>query len=339
LILISILADQAATATTEAGKAGVTMTANVETMAFKGKTPWHGVGNALTDPTSVEATLADAGAGWYVGRRKMVLQNDTSKVVPGYAMVREDNEKILGVVGKSYRELQNSQAFDFFRPYVEGGFARFETAGVLDEGRHIWALAELLRDPIQIGKDDIVRKFLLLSNSHDGSRAVRVGFTPIRVVCANTLAGAIRDKRSQLLRIRHSTTTVSTLEKVRETVDVVDQSFKATAEVYASLQSKDINAKDLRRYIKILFKHAMTPDAGLPGIAKNKINAVEELFENDRQKHGGAGGTWWAAYNAYAEYINYSAGRSTNTRLRSLWLDGGDNQKALDTAIAMALSA
>lgn len=315
------------------------MPANVETMAFKGKTPWHGVGTVLTNPSDVDTTLMESGAAWNVSRKKMVLQDDINVKVPGYATVREDNGKVLGIVGEAYRELQNRQAFDFFRPYVENGFARFETAGVLDEGRHVWVLAELLRDPLQIGNDDIVRKFLLLSNSHDGSRAVRVGFTPIRVVCANTLAGALRDKRSQLLRIRHSATTVSTLEKVRETVDVIDQSFKATGVVYAALQGKDINSKDLRRYIKVLINHDKTADESLPPIAKNKIAAVEALFESERQKHGNASGTWWAAYNAYAEYLNYTAGRSTNTRLRSLWLDGADNQRALDEAVSMSLSA
>jgi phage/plasmid-like protein (TIGR03299 family) len=96
--------------------------------------------------------------------------------------------------------LQNDQAFQFFDPFVSSGLVTLETAGSLREGKRVWILARIAENSdVGIVGDDIVRKYLLLSNSHDGTTAVRVGFTPIRVVCANTLAMAVRNGQSQLI--------------------------------------------------------------------------------------------------------------------------------------------
>src|SRR5690606_14155610 len=152
-----------------------------------------------------------------------------------------------------YVPLQNSQAFSFFDPYISSGEALLDTAGSLREGQSIWVLARLNRDPIEITKDDIVEKYLLLSNSHKGGISVRVGFTPIRVVCANTLAIAERAGGSQLIRVTHSTKMVDSLEAIQEVVNAANATFEATAEQYKYLASKQISKGDIEKFVKIVF--------------------------------------------------------------------------------------
>ena len=173
--------------------------------------------------------------------------------MPNRAIVRDTDQRILGVVGSDYVPLQNSQAFKFFDPYIQAGEASLDTAGSLKQGQNIWILANLNRDPIEITKDDIVKKYLLLSNSHRGGIAVKVGFTPVRVVCANTLAMADRHKQSQLIRVSHSSKTVDTLEKIQEVINAANASFEATAEQYKYLASKEVNQSDLERFVRIVF--------------------------------------------------------------------------------------
>src|SRR6185295_11897446 len=127
--------------------------------------------------------------------------------------------------------------------------AQIETAGSLRQGKRVWVLAKINRDPLVIKGNDVVEKYVLLSNSHDGTLAVRVGFTPIRVVCNNTLSMAINSEASKLIRIKHTKNVVSNLESVQEIMNLADQEFQATAEQYRMLTRKDINSKDLEKYI------------------------------------------------------------------------------------------
>ena len=159
-----------------------------------------------------------------------------------------------GVVGPNTHPLQNTNAFEFFDGFIQAKEALLETAGSLDEGRKVWVMAKIQRPNSEIVKGDEVAKFVLLSNSHDGTTAVRVGFTPIRVVCANTLAMAHSDKASKLIRVRHSKQVKQNLDAIRETMNVADEEFEATAEQFRFLASRQINAKDLEKYIKVALK-------------------------------------------------------------------------------------
>ena len=111
---------------------------------------------------------------------------------------------MLGVVGPRYTILQNQDAFKWFQPFLEAKEAALHTAGSLRGGSRIWVLAKLNREPLVIAQGDEVEKYLLLSHSHDGSLAVRVGFTPIRVVCQNTLSMAHNADASKLIRFKHT---------------------------------------------------------------------------------------------------------------------------------------
>tara|TARA_R100000951_G_scaffold101420_1_gene92998 strand:+ start:46808 stop:47827 length:1020 start_codon:yes stop_codon:yes gene_type:complete len=304
-------------------------------MFYKGDVPWHKLGTFIEEDknlTSEEAIVA-AGLDWKVETKPLFLDDGTQ--APSNAVVREDTNAILGVVGQSYKPLQNKEAFDFFNPFIESGEASFETAGSLKDGKRIWALAKINSAPIQIAKGDDIEKYVLLSNGHDGTMAVRVGFTPIRVVCQNTLSMSHSKDVSQLIRLKHTANLQENLEKVREIMNIANQQFEATAEQYKFLANKTVSQADLAKYVKLVFigdKYEEMEAMGLkPG---NQILAkIIPLFEKGRGNDmASVKGTAWAAYNAVNEYLQYERGNDDETRLDKLWF--GDsatlNQRALN---------
>lgn len=313
------------------------MSHQVQHMFSVRKTPWHRLGVVLDNPPTVAEGIKQAGLDWPVQLRPLFLQD--GRQAPAFATVRGDNDFVLGVVGEKYRPLQNAEAFSFFQPFLDAGEATLETAGSLAEGRKVWVLARLNRTPVVVGPGDEVEKFLLLSNGHDGSLAVRVGFTPIRVVCANTLAMAHRGEASQLIRLKHSSNVAINLANIRETVDAVNARFEATAEQWRLLARKDISQADLRKYVRLVLSPELPENEEPSARMKNIFESVYRLFEDGRgQNLPSSCGTAWGMYNALTEYLGYEAGRSDDSRLSSLWFGAGvkTNERALQVALDMA---
>ena len=304
-------------------------------MFFKGQAPWHNLGREVTGNLSVNEAINAAGLNWSVALKD--LQTVAGEAVTHKASYRTDTGAILGVVGPQYTLLQNQDAFNWFSPFVTSGEAAFETAGSLRDGRRVWALAKINRDPMKIVGDDVVEKYILLSNSHDGSMAVRVGFTPIRVVCENTLTMSINNSKSSLIRLSHTKNVVDNLEEIREVMNVANASFESTAEQYRGLAQKNINSSDLEKYVRIVFGCEDTT-----GERKSRVlEPITNLFENGRGNNlAGVRGTYWAAYNAITEYVQYDRGTGAieDKRLNETWFGSGMvlNKKALSTALIMA---
>jgi phage/plasmid-like protein (TIGR03299 family) len=161
---------------------------------------WHGLGQIVEGyPNSAEA-LKFAGLDYTVEKRKLFTfdnENQTASEdteikipeieVPNYfATVRTDNENILGVVGRDYEVVQNIDAFSFFDSIVGGDGIQYETAGALGKGERIFITAKL-PDYIKVGNNDLIEQYLFLTTSHDGFGSIAAAFTPIRIVCNNTL--------------------------------------------------------------------------------------------------------------------------------------------------------
>ena len=312
----------------------------VETMAFAGQVPWHGLGTALeeADFYDWQSTCRKAGLDWKA-ERVPLLTADKQERVARFAVRRTSDGHILGTVGPKYTLLQNQDAFQWFNPFLEAREAALHTAGSLAEGSRIWVLAKLNREPLVIAEGDAVEKFILLSHSHDGSLAVRVGFTPVRVVCANTLAMAHGSDAGKLIRVKHSRSVHDNLENIREVMDLANAEFEATAEQYRLLAHKDINQADLRKYVRRVFK--LDEDKDVSGRMRNILDDVARLTEagvgNDLPS---VRGTWWAAYNGVTDYLSHEYGRNESNRLNSLWFgeNARVNRHALDTALEMALA-
>lgn len=315
----------------------------VETMMYTGDVPWHKLGVALPAAPTVEEGILAAGLDWEVGT-KPLFTSENEKVTH-QATYRKTDGKILGVVGPTYKLLQNKEAFNFFNPFLESGAASLETAGSLHEGGRVWVLAKINKeDSVIVPKaDDRVAKYILLCNSHDGSLAIRVGYTPRRVVCQNTLTMALHNKASKLISIRHTGDVVGNLDKVSEVMDAANAEFEATAEQFRKMANTEINRTDLEKYVRIVFatkkqeeESALTGEELTSG--SRVMEEITQLFEHGRGNDlPGVKGTLWGAYNSITEYVQYFRGNDTATRLDNLWFGTGAalNKKALDTAMAI----
>ena len=320
------------------------MPAYFESGFLVGQPAWHGLGKVLPEDTqlSVEEGLIAAGLDWQVDLLPLEISGDeednamAGTSVPAMATVRSQDESVLGVVGMRYNVLQNIEAFRWFQPFLDANEASLHTAGSLHGGKRIWVLAKLNRQSIEVAEGDTIEKFLLLSNSHDGSASVRVGFCPIRVVCANTLS--MGHKVGQLLRLRHTASLQATLTEVRDIVSTANEQFEATAEQYRALANRDIAPADLGRYVRQVVLD-VPADIGYDLLSTRKANILQDVIDRYRSPIRGQyvsnRPTWWRAYNAVTEYYSYSAGRSDSGRLKSLWY--GDNQKRSEKALNLAM--
>lgn len=320
------------------------MAHHVQQMFSVKETPWHRLGHIVQEAPTAEEAIKLAGLNWQVVEKQIYAfdhsKNIYARCKTHKALHRSDTDDQLGVVGEGYHPLQNEKAFQFFNPFIENGLASFETAGSLRGGKTIWILAKLNKAPIEVGKGDEVAKFLLLSNGHDGTMAVRTGFTPIRVVCANTLALSHGAKNSKLLRLTHSKSLESRLDQIKEIVNAADARFEATAEQYRALAKSDVNQKDLEAYVDVVFHNPSLAQQRKELARKKQIESIQKLFETGYGAElKSAKGTYWGLYNAVTQYLSYEKGKGEDSRLNSLWFGHSNNvnQRSLDLALKMAV--
>ena len=171
-------------------------------MFYFGEAPWHKLGTKLENPATAAEAIIAAGLNYQVELVDLFTEAGTP-VPRRKGVIRSDSRQVLGSVGTSYIPVQNEEAFQFLDALVADGGLRYHTAGALGNGERVWMLAKLPGHIRVNGTEDITDKFLLLHNSHDGSSPLRVHFTPIRVVCQNTLAIAERNGRGLGVSIMH----------------------------------------------------------------------------------------------------------------------------------------
>ena len=292
------------------------MSHQFESGMFVGQPAWHGLGKVLDNPPSTQQAIIDADLDWQVLEQPVYrVQNGKPEVIPGYkSLVRDNDARVLGVVTDFYHPLQNREAFTWFDFLLHEGNVSLEAAGSLKNGKRIWILAKINNADADILDGDVVKPYLLLHNSHDGSTAVWIQFTPIRVVCWNTLSWAASsrhqdEKAQKAIRIRHSGSITEQLALAQNTLDLTRQMFTHTVCEYREMARKSITTELLEFYVgKVLETETPTSTRAWSQIAQN--------FESGR---GNQGQSLWDAYNAITEWLDYQRGRSEATRLESAW--------------------
>lgn len=304
---------------------------------------WHGLGVILDKPPTAEEAIKHAQLDWTVSKRQVFIKpqletgNDMERVPDQFAIVRDSDERIFGVAGKNYEPLQNSEAFRFFDPYVEALEAEYHSAGSLSGGKRIWVLAKIKRDDMEIVKGDTVQKFILLTNTHTGKHAVTGALTPIRVVCNNTLTGALRDGRTKMFRATHSKQMEKRLEQIQAEISQADASFKKTEEYYKMFAKKQVTKKIIDAVLSQTFEWSIESDSERSKreetFRNKQTESIMKLFEIGRGTDiQGVKGTVWGLYNAITEYVQHEKGKLADKRLESTWFGHGMkiNQRAFE---------
>ncbi len=191
------------------------MSASVESMMFVREVPWHGLGKQLTTPPSSKEAIVAAGLDWKVNSNP-IYDADGNEISGFKANTRDIDNKVLGVVGKKYKIVQNSDAFDFTDSLLDDGMV-YETAGSLNEGKKIWLLGKMPETKIL---NDDIEPYVCFVNSHDGTGAIKVCMTPVRVVCNNTLNFALSTAKRMWSTI-HVGNMESKLAEARETLGLI----------------------------------------------------------------------------------------------------------------------
>jgi phage/plasmid-like protein (TIGR03299 family) len=287
---------------------------------------------------SISESLVRFGLDFGVEKVPMYAEDCVGQPSGVWGVRKTSSKEILGVVGKNYVPLQNEVAFKPFQGFIDSGFAEIEKGGTFQNDAVVWMQARLKSDPITIVKGDDIQKYILLSHGHNGKMAVRFGFTPVRVICQNTLAMANRDRDSQLIRIKHSTQTELALQDIEKAMDLANATFNKTALDYMLLARKNITKALFTQYVTKVFSLKNGSETEKTKTSK-VLEKMTKLFET------GAGqdlslvrGTYWAAYNAVTDHLTHSAGYDANKRLESSHLGESAriNAKALDLALIMA---
>ena len=310
-------------------------------MFYTGERPWHGLGTELAQPATAAEAIEAARMGWEV--KKVPVHLPDGVEIPGhYATVREDTGAALGVVGDQYQPIQNKEAFSFFDSVVGGGQAIYHTAGSLGQGERVWILAKL-PEIIRVTVEDVVEEFLLLTNSHNGWSSLRMFYTPVRVVCQNTLNMALGGAARKGIAIRHSGDIRSKIGEAQRALGLAVEFYSEFAEVAELCRKQELAMKQLDAYLK-----AVVPDpkdGRISARAKNVRDEMTRLFETGKGNAlPGVRGTLWAALNAVAEYADHvriprakdPADRASN-RLEGIWFGSGATLKARAWDQALAL--
>jgi len=286
---------------------------------------WHGLGTIVDQyPTSAEA-IQYAGLDYeviksplFTYQRDETIGND-GEIIEGrqipvpnhFASVRTDNLAVLGVVGKDYEIVQNRNAFEFFDAIVGGGDGiLYETAGALGKGERIFITAKL-PGYIKVGGQDVIEKYLMLTTSHDGLGSIMAAFTPVRVVCQNTLNAAMRN-HSNSIKIRHTASANERLKQAHLLMGISGNLAGELEGLFNHWSTVRITDKQVKKLIQI----AMSPNketlsnletGKLDKLSTNYTNMVDSVYEyalgSPTQQMQTTAGTVFGAYNAITGYF------------------------------------
>lgn len=251
-----------------------------------------------------------------------------------YATVNSINNKILGIVTDRYKVIQNIDAFDFFDNIVETGDAIYHSAGALGNGERIWLLAKLPKD-ILIFRDDIVEKYLLLTNSHDGKSSLLMYFTPIRVVCQNTLNASYKNAKDGI-SIRHMGNIQNKVEEARMTLGLALNFYVDFENDAKAMLDTKLTKDDGEKYFSRVLNIGNKQPKDISTQAKNALDKMLYLLVKGRGNVN-VRDTLWAGYNAVTEYADHYKTVRGNNRINSILFGSGAElkRKAYDEALIL----
>jgi phage/plasmid-like protein (TIGR03299 family) len=308
----------------------------IHTMAYVGQTPWHGLGNPLSDKQPLEVWLREAGMDWNIQSSPVhyLTQNSAQVYADAKVLYRSDSGDALSVVSNRYQEVQPREVLEFYRDLVDLGGFELETAGVLKGGKKLWALARTGEETLLRG-GDLVNGYLLLATACDGSLATTAQFTSVRVVCNNTLQMATGDSTGAI-KVPHSTKFDA--DKVKQQLGIGTNHWQNFITSIRSLADRPVHPFEARRYLVEVLGDPELSFHQQPNL--KVLNHVFNLYIGDGMgaSMASANDTAWGLVNAVTQYVDHERrARSSDNRLDSAWFGAGASikQKALDEAMLL----
>lgn len=309
-------------------------------MAYVGETPWHGLGKSVPADLTPEQMLEAAGLNWEVKKYPtfaVLDESDPDSVIETgqSALVRLSDKKMLDVVSDDWNPVQNAEAFEFFNEFVMAGDMEMHTAGSLKGGQIIWGLAKI-KESFELFKGDKIDSYLLFSNFHKYGFSTDVRFTPIRVVCNNTLTLSLHSKVERMVKISHRKQ--FNPADVKDMLGIATDKLQKYKEMAQFLGSKKAKTENIIEYFERIFPLTTKSEEE----NKRSKNANIALSIIDTQPGAEyAQGTWWQPFNAVTFMTDHVVGRSNDSRLTSAWYgyNKGLKTKALELAVEMAEAA
>jgi phage/plasmid-like protein (TIGR03299 family) len=329
-----------------------------------GEPAWYGLGVNVANAVTAKQAIILAHLDWTVEKwpLRAVKQSFDVPVDGWIATVRTDTRAALGHVSAQYQVLQNVDAFSFMYEAIQQGAAMWETAGALNDGRRVWMLARIPKS-VKAMHGDEINPYALLCMGHDGSLAVHIMATTVRVVCNNTLNLAFSKSEGRELVIRHSQSLKGKMELAKQHLGLITAKagqFEQQAQALARVAMK---GPQVAAYVEQFFPTKVKPNftdgaallqsigngkqvrdllaghyAETERIAKRNLGIFEQIitnFENDPAR-----GTAWGAYNAVSEYVDHQKNyASPDSRLNSAWFGAGNDLKQDAYTAALALAA
>src|SRR5210317_135593 len=315
------------------------MAHQVETMAYAGEVPWHGLGVPVSNDLTPIQMMEKAGVDWRVQEVETFIEYNGKRQTTGQkALVRETDGRILTTVGENWNPVQNEDAFNFFAEYCLSGDMEMHTAGSLKDGQMVWALAKVKSD-FELFGGDRVESYLLFSNPHQYGKSIDVRFTPIRVVCNNTLTLSLDQKAEKSVRIGHRVEFDPS--SVKEALGIAAEKLNTYKDMAEFLGKKRFTTDSYIEYLNTVFprtadKKVQGKDLSIDTLSRNAKLAHDSLESQPGAEY--AEGSWWQAFNSVTFITDHVQGRNSDNRLYSSWFGGNQVRKrdALKTAIEFA---
>ena len=310
------------------------MAANVESMFYVRETPWHGLGTKVLEAPASKDALQLAGLNWRVMQEPIYTAME--ELVDGYkANVRDSDRKVLGVVTDRYRVIQNDEAFAFTDGLLGEG-VKYETAGSLQGGRKVWLLAHMPHEYIISGER--ISPYLLFSNTHDGSGAIKVALTPIRVVCQNTLNLALANAKRSWSMI-HTGDIKEKMQEAKDTLFLAENYMDELGKEFEALRMKKLTDKQVMEYIEILLP---IEDGSTPQQEKNMKRLREDMKIRyfDAPDLQGVGKNAYRFINAVSDFATHAEPlRRTANYKENLFSRTVDGNPVIDKAYQIVCAA
>ena len=312
----------------------IEMVDGVAQMAWTGEAPWHGLGKQVPADLTPEQMMKEAGLDWEVKKIPAYATVGKKRIAVGKsALIRTSDNKLLDVVGDDWNPCQNAEAFEFFNDFIGNGDMTMETAGSIMNGKRVFALARV-KESFELFKGDKVDAHLLFSNPHMYGKTIDIQFTPVRVVCWNTLSLSLSLGSKNRVSVSHRTKFDG--DTVKQMMGIAKDKLATYKEAAAYLGSKRFTDESIKDYFGRVF-----------GTVKDKKEDGDKNSRNARiaydileQQPGAnfAKGSWWQGFNAATFMVDHVIGRNEDNRMNSAWFGWGRNLKvkALETAMEMA---